>query len=135
MPRIGPHRSALQYPIGTLHSSGARVSFGSDWPVSSLTPMHGLAVAVTRQNDRGEPLDGWTPDERLPIAQALAAYTSGSAYQAFDDDAGTLEVGQRADFCVLETDITAMSGREISDVVVVRTYLSGSGVARGNSGE
>lgn len=135
IPRLGAERSALQYPIGSLHSLGARVSFGSDWPVSSLTPMHGLAIAVTRQNDRGEPTTGWLPDERLPVAQALAAYTSGTAYQAFDDDAGTLEVGQRADFCVLETDITAVSGREIADVAVVRTYLGGIDAGQGDSGE
>ena len=135
IPRLGPERSALQYPIGSLQQLGAHVSFGSDWPVSSLTPVHGLAVAVTRQNEQGEPSAGWTPDERLPIAQALAAYTAGSAYQAFDDDAGTLEVGRRADFCVLETDITALSGREIGDVSVVRTYLGGVHAARGNSGE
>ncbi|MBI5089665.1 MAG: amidohydrolase, partial [Actinobacteria bacterium] len=104
-PRIGPARSALQYPIGSLQRAGARISFGSDWPVSSLTPVHGLAVAVTRQNEAGEPAAGWTPDERLPIADALAAYTSGTAYQAFDDDRGTLDVGRPADFCVLETDI------------------------------
>jgi predicted amidohydrolase YtcJ len=135
IPRLGPDRSALQYPIGSMHAAGAHVSFGSDWPVSSVTPVHGLAVAVTRQNEHGEPSTGWTPDERLPIAHALAAYTSGSAYQAFDDDAGTLEVGRRADFCVLETDITAMSGREIGDVPVVQTYLAGSCAGRGNSGE
>ncbi|MCU1359388.1 MAG: Exoenzyme regulatory protein AepA in lipid-linked oligosaccharide synthesis cluster [Ilumatobacteraceae bacterium] len=135
IPRLGPERSALQYPIGSMHTSGARISFGSDWPVSSLTPVHGLAVAVTRQNEHGEPSSGWTPDERLPIAQALAAYTSGSAYQAFDDDAGTLDVGRRADFCVLENDITVMSGREIGDVAVMQTYLAGSCVGRGNSGE
>ncbi|MEO7370782.1 MAG: amidohydrolase family protein, partial [Ilumatobacteraceae bacterium] len=135
MPRIGAARSALQYPIGSLHALGAPISFGSDWPVSSLNPMHGLAVAVTRQNERGEPVGGWTPDERLPITQSLTAYTAGSAYQAFDDDAGTLEVGRRADFCVLETDITAMSGQEIGDVAVVQTYLSGFCVGRGNSGE
>jgi predicted amidohydrolase YtcJ len=134
IPRLGPERSALQYPIGSVHSTGAHVSFGSDWPVSSLTPVHGLAVAVTRQNEQGEPATGWLPDERLPIAQALAAYTAGTAYQAFDDDAGTLEVGRRADFCVLETDITALTGREIGDVQVVRTYLGGI-ATRGNSGE
>jgi predicted amidohydrolase YtcJ len=135
LPRLGPARSDLQYPIGSLHRTGATISFGSDWPVSSLTPLHGLAVAVTRQNEQGEPQAGWTPDERLPIAQALAAYTAGSAYQAFDDDAGTLVPGMRADFCVVETDITELSGREIGDVPVMQTYLAGSLVGRGLSGE
>jgi predicted amidohydrolase YtcJ len=134
-PRLGPARSALQYPIESMRRAGARISFGSDWPVSSITPLHGLAVAVTRQNDSGEPVSGWVPDERVPVTDALAAYTSGSAYQAFDDDRGTLDVGRRADFCVLETDITALSGRDIADVPVVRTYLAGIAAGRGISGE
>lgn len=134
-PKLGNERSELQYPIGSLAAAGAPISFGSDWPVSSVSPLRGLAVAVSRQNDRGEPVGGWTPDERLPIAAALAAYTSGTAYQAFDDQAGTLDVGMRADFCVLEKDITAMDGRDIGDVAVTQTYLAGSIVGHGTSGE
>jgi hypothetical protein len=53
-----------------------------------MQPLHGLAVAVTRQNKDGKPDTGWLPEERLPIAQALAAYTSGTAYQGFEDDTG-----------------------------------------------
>ena len=83
-------------------TAGAHVSFGSDWPVSSMHPLHGLAVAVTRQNKDGKPDDGWLPEERLPIAQALAAYTSGTAYQGFEDDTGgAIVVGKRADLCAL----------------------------------
>ncbi|MDY7102268.1 MAG: amidohydrolase [Actinomycetota bacterium] len=130
IPRLGPERSMLQYPIESIRRTGARISFGSDWPVTSISPLRGLAVAVTRQTPAGEPVDGWIPDERVAIADALAAYTSGVAVQAGDHDAGRLEPGERADVCVLEADITALSGREIADVAVRSTWVGGNDVYR-----
>ncbi len=124
-PRLGPERSALQYPIGTLLRSGAPVSFGSDWPVSSHRPVDGLATAVSRLNGRGEPAGGWLPEERIPILDAIRAYTAGSAYQAFDDDAGAIAVGQRADLIVLDQDITAIAGEEIGGAEIDQTWLAG----------
>jgi predicted amidohydrolase YtcJ len=124
LPRIGPARTALQYPIGSIAASGAPISFGSDWPVSSHDPLEGLAVAVTRSRT-GQPEPGWTPEERLPILQSIMAYTQGSAYQAFDDDAGAIAVGQRADLVILDHDITALPGNEIPDVSVSETWLDG----------
>ncbi len=92
-PRLGPRRTAMQYPIASLAKAGATISFGSDWPVSSLDPLAGLAVAVSRQNGRGEPINGWIPEEKLPILASIAAYTSGTAYQAFsENDSGSLAV-------------------------------------------
>ncbi len=126
IPRLGPHRSGLQYPIASIAGTGARISFGSDWPVSSMHPLHGLAVAVTRQNRDGEPAAGWLPEERLPIEQALAAYTAGTAYQGFEDDTGgAIVVGRRADLCALSADIGAIEGREVADVAVVGTWTGG----------
>ncbi|MAT06784.1 MAG: amidohydrolase [Acidimicrobiaceae bacterium] len=127
-PRLGPQRSALQYPIASLASGGGRISFGSDWPVSSHRPLDGLAVAVTRQNAAGEPVGGWLPEERLPILQAVQAYTEGSAYQAFDDNAGRLAVGQIADVVVLDRDITSIAGNEVPDARVDQTWLAGTPV-------
>ena len=127
-PRLGPERSALQYPIASLARLGATVSFGSDWPVSSHRPLDGLAVAVTRRNDRGEPVDGWLPDERLPMLQAIHAYSAGSAFQAFDDDAGSLAVGARADVAVLDSDITAIAGHQVPGAMVDETWLHGTRV-------
>ena len=102
MPRLGPARSSLQYPIATMARTGAHICFGSDWPVSSMHPLHGLAVAVTRQRRDGTPTGGWLPEERVPIAQALAAYTAGTAYQGFEDDVGgVIAEGRRADLCGL----------------------------------
>ncbi|MEP7114505.1 MAG: amidohydrolase [Ilumatobacteraceae bacterium] len=128
LPRLGPARSALQYPIATLARLGAVVSFGSDWPVSSHRPLDGLAVAVTRRNDKGEPADGWLPDERIPVLQAIHAYSAGSAFQAFDDDAGALVVGARADVVVLDHDITAIAGTEVAGALVDETWMNGARV-------
>ncbi|HKY49263.1 MAG TPA: amidohydrolase, partial [Acidimicrobiia bacterium] len=65
IPRLGEERSAWQYPIGALLRAGARVSFGSDWPVTSMNPMEGIAVAVTRQTSAGDPPGGWLPEQRI----------------------------------------------------------------------
>ena len=130
LPRLGPDRSSLQYPIATLARLGATVSFGSDWPVSSHRPLDGLAVAVTRSNAQGEPAGGWLPEEKVPILDAVRAYTAGSAFQAFDDDAGSLAVGARADLVVLDRDITAIAGDEVAGAAVDQTWLSGALVFR-----
>lgn len=125
LPRLGPARTAMQYPIGSIMRAGARISFGSDWPVSSHHPLEGLAVAVTRTNRRGEPVGGWVPEERIPMLTAIRAYTEGSAHQAFDDDAGRLAVGQRADLVITDRDITAIAGEELGGVQVDETWLGG----------
>lgn len=130
IPRLGPERSALQYPIGSLHRLGARISFGSDWPVSSAAPLEGLAVAVTRQTRRGEPVDGWLPEERLPVATAIGAYTAGGAHQAYDDDRGRIEVGAPADLTLVAADITAIAGGEVADIAVTGTWVGGTEVFR-----
>jgi predicted amidohydrolase YtcJ len=128
LPRLGPERSTLQYPIATLARLGATVSFGSDWPVSSHRPLDGLAVAVTRLNAKGEPVDGWVPEERISILEAIQAYTAGSAFQAFDDDAGSLQVGAKADVVVLDRDVTAIAGTEVAGAVVDETWMNGTRV-------
>ncbi len=130
IPRLGAARSVLQYPIGSLVASGARVSFGSDWPVTTVNPLDGLGVAVTRQTADGRPVEGWCPDERVPMLTAIAAYTAGSAHQAFDDDRTTLGVGAPADLVVLAADITAIDGNEARDVSVDRTVVNGRVVHR-----
>ena len=99
MPRLG-RAAALQYPIATMAELGAHVSFGSDWPVSSMHPLDGLAVAVSHQHKDGKPDRGSLPEERVPIAQALAAYTAGTALQAFEADTrGAIVGAKRADVC------------------------------------
>ena len=131
MPRLGERRSSLQYPIATLAALGAPISFGSDWPVSSIAPLDGLAVAVSRQRPDGTPPGGWLPEERVPIHQAIAAYTTGTAHQAFEaDQRGAIRPGAKADVVLLGADITAMAGREVSDVDVEGTWVEGRAVYR-----
>lgn len=126
LPRLGPTRGARQYPMATLLRSGAVLSMGSDWPVSSYRPLEGLAVAVTRQTAAGEPARGWVPAERLPPAAALAAYTSGVAYQAFEEQSwGSVAVGRRADLVWLDRDPLAVEVTAWPRTGVLGTWLGG----------
>jgi predicted amidohydrolase YtcJ len=126
LPRLGHHRGMLQYPMASLLASGALLSFGSDWPVSSYRPLDGLAVAVTRQTKDGVPAGGWVPDERLPVPAALSAYTQGVAYQAFEETVwGTLSVGRRADLVWLAADPTSVEPLGWPDIAVRGTWLAG----------
>jgi predicted amidohydrolase YtcJ len=123
VPKLGAARAAAQYPIRTV-AGAARLSFGSDWPVDSPRPLEGVHVAVTRQTLAGVPEDGWVPGERLDVETALAAYTEGTAYQAFAErERGTLALGKQADLVWLARDPTAVE--RPADVAVLGTWLGG----------
>ncbi len=125
-PRLGSGRSARQYQFGSLLRSGARVSFGSDWPVSSPRPLEGIAVAMTRRTSEGLPPEGWLPAERLGLADAVGAYTRGVAYQAYEEaECGMMAVGQRADLCLLSADPRAVDPGDLAELTVLRTWSSG----------
>lgn len=122
LPRIGPHRGALQYPIASLRRSG-RISFGSDWPVSAKEPLAGLAVAVTRQH-HGLPDGGWLPDERLGVDDAFAAYSGGVAHQAFAEaTTGVIAAGMFADLVWLSED--PRTAADIAAIQVLGTWRRG----------
>ncbi len=130
-PRLGAERAGWQYPIGSLLRSGAHVSFGSDWPVSSLVPLEGIGVAVTRRVP-GE-VDGQVlhPDERITRDEAIGAYTAGVAYQAGDErDAGTIAVGSRADLVLTGADVTRVPDDVLGEVPVRATWRAGTPVHR-----
>ena len=127
LPRLGPVRGQLQYPMAALLASGAVVSMGSDWPVSSHRPLDGLAVAVTRQTRSGQPAGGWLPAQRLPVAAALSAYTIGSAFQAFEDHLwGTVVPGKRADLAWLAADPYDVDPAAWPELAVRGTWLGGA---------
>jgi predicted amidohydrolase YtcJ len=113
MPFLGPERSALQYPIGSILARGTPVAFGSDWPVSSPDPLAEMHVAVHRQAPPGarfggEPADGspFLPDERIGLAEALRAFTLGTAYvNHLEADTGSVEVGKFADLAVIDRNL------------------------------
>lgn len=124
LPRLGPERERLQYPIRTLLAS-ARVSFGSDWPVSSPDWRPGVATAVTRQTDDRVPEAGWTPAERIPLTDALEAYSSGVAHQAFAAARGELRPGSAPDLVWLDTDPRHVDPHDLRSVRVLGTWVAG----------
>ena len=124
-PLVGEERFARLYPIGTVLSSGAVMAFGSDWPVSTANPLAELEVAVTRSPLGAREAEPFTPHERIDLTAALSAFTRGSAYVNRDDDAGTLEVGRRADLAVLDRNVFDRGLGAIGDAKVEMTVASG----------
>lgn len=125
IPRLGPERERLQYPIRTLLES-ASVSFGSDWPVSSADWRPGVATAVTRQTEQRVPEAGWTPAERIPLTDALEAYSSGVARQAFAQRARSeLRPGSSPDLVWLDTDPRHVDPHDLRSVRVLGTWVAG----------
>ncbi len=121
---LGEERLLHSFSWRDLRAAGATLAFGSDWPVMSANPLWGLAVASTRKNARGLPEDGWYADQAIPVREALAAYTEGSAYAAnLERDLGALEPGKWADLVVwspeVELDDPATLWNGEPEVVVV----------------
>jgi predicted amidohydrolase YtcJ len=132
LPNLGPERSAYGWPWRSILHSGARIAFGTDWPVVPLDPLASLQVAVTRQTRDGKPPGGWLPDQRLKIAEALAAWTFGGAYaERSDDGKGTLGDGMLADIAVLDRDILATPPAELHALKVTATIVGGRVVYEG----
>lgn len=126
IPRIGQSRAQLQYPIATMLALGTDVSFGSDWPVTSGAPIHGIATAVTRQTASGYPEDGWIPAERINLDQAIDAYTYGVAKQAGEANLwGLVKPGYRADFVVFNSNLDELEGLQLLTAKVTSTWLAG----------
>jgi predicted amidohydrolase YtcJ len=124
--RIGRERCAGAYNVRSLLDAGARVAFGTDWFVEPLDPMLGLYAAVTRQAADGTPAGGWFPHERITLAQAIEAYTVGSAYAEFmDDRKGRLAPGYLADLVVLSRNIFDVPPREMLGTRPVLTVAGG----------
>jgi predicted amidohydrolase YtcJ len=130
-PRLGEERTNRQYMIKTILATGAPVTFGSDWPVTTYAPLAGIQVAVTRQMTEGDFRDPWMPEERITVEQALSAYTSGVAFQGKDERAGVLRPGARADIVVLGSDPRTVPGLEIEAVEVIGTWCDGRRVFGG----
>ena len=109
--RIGYERCKGAYAFKTLQENGATLSFGSDWPGTNasyypINPLYGLYAAVTRQTVHGEPEQGWFPEQKITLEEALKAYTYGSSFGAFEEASkGTIEEGKLADFAVLNANL------------------------------
>lgn len=123
---IGPERSATTYAFRALIDTGARVAFGSDWSVAPATPIEGIYAAVTRRTLDGAQPDGWVPDQKISVEQALKAYTSEAAYASFEENVkGSLKAGMLADMVLLDRDLTTIPPQEIRETRVLSTVVGG----------
>jgi predicted amidohydrolase YtcJ len=124
--RIGPARIKTTYAFRSLLDSGARVAFGTDWPVAPLDPLIGIYAAVTRQTTDGRNPRGWVPEQKISVEEAVRAYTAGSAYAEFGErEKGSLEPGKLADVVVLSQDIFRIDPEQIRKTKVVQTIVGG----------
>jgi len=129
--RLGPARAAHSYAWAEFLNHGVTLAFGTDSPVEPVAPFRGLYAAVTRKSEDGK-LE-YFPEQRLTIDQAIAAYTTGSAYAEFTEkDKGILAPGKLADFVVLDRDLTAIPAEQILGTRVLRTVVGGKTVYESN---
>jgi hypothetical protein len=125
--RIGAKRCESSYAYRSLLDAGAKLAFGSDWPVAPLNPLLGIDAAVNRRTLDGKHPKGWFPAQRITVEEAVTAYTLGSAYAAFQEaDRGTITAGKLADFVLLSRDIFAAAERDnIATTTVLLTIAGG----------
>ncbi len=128
---LGPEREYEGYAIGTMRKAGARLAFGTDYPVEHINPLRGLYAAVTREFEDGGPEGGWLPEEKVSLEEAIRAYTLGSAFAEFEERRkGTLSPGKFADLIILSQDITNVSPSELLRTDVLLTMVGGKIVYR-----
>jgi predicted amidohydrolase YtcJ len=124
--RIGPERIKGAYAWATLQKSGARLAFGTDYPVEVVSPFRGLYACVTRQLPNGTPAGGWQPQEKISLQDCISAYTSGSTYAEFEEGKkGELKVGEYADFLILSNDLTKVPPAQYVNTEVLHTVVGG----------
>lgn len=127
--KIGPERIKTTYAFKTILDADGILTFGSDWPVAPLSPMEGVYAAVTRRTTDGAHPNGWQPQEKISVEQALTAYTATNAYAVFEEDvAGTLSAGKRADFIILSADPRSVDPATLRDINVLETVIGGESV-------
>ena len=124
--RIGHDRASRTYAFRTFLDHKVRLAFGTDWDVAPLNPMLGLYAAVTRATLDGKNPNGWFPEQKLTLAEAIEAYTMGSAYAEFQDqDKGSITTGKLADMVLLSDDLFSIPPEKIRDVKVLKTFVGG----------
>jgi len=129
--RIGPVRIKTTYAFRTLLETGSRLGFGSDWTVAPLDPILGVYAAVTRRTLDGKNPEGWVPEQKISLGEALRAYTAGNAYATFDEaKRGTLAPGADADVVVLDRNLFTLPPDSLDRARVRYTIAGGSVVYR-----
>ncbi|MBZ5722190.1 MAG: amidohydrolase family protein [Acidobacteriia bacterium] len=124
--RIGHDRASRTYAFRTFLNHGVRLAFGTDWDVAPLNPMLGLYAAVTRATLDGKNPNGWFPEQKLTVPEAIEAYTMGSAYAEFQEkEKGSITPGKLADMVLLSDDIFSIAPERIRDVKALKTIVGG----------
>jgi len=124
--RIGTDRCLGAYAWKSLAENGAMLAFGTDYPVEPINPMEGLYAAVTRKDRKGEKGDGWFPQEKITMEEAIRYYTLGSAYAQFmEDRKGMIRQGYLADIVILNADLFVIPENEIMTTKVDYTIVGG----------
>ena len=124
--RIGRERIRTTYAFRTFLDSGVRLAFGTDWSVAPLDPILGLQAAVTRATLDGKNPGGWVPEQKITLAEAVTAYTQGSAYAEFQEkEKGILAPGMLADLVILSRDIFRLEPKDLHEARVTTTIVGG----------
>jgi predicted amidohydrolase YtcJ len=129
--RIGHERCKGAYAFKSLLDNGAILSFGSDWPGTSaalyhMHPKYLIYAAVARKTLKGTPADGWFPEQRISVKDALKAYTINNAYATFEENIrGSLEVGKLADITIFDRNLLTIPQNEILQAEVTHTIIDG----------
>lgn len=126
--RMGTERLGGAYAWAAMLANRTPLAFGSDFPIESPNPFHGLAAAISREDAQGQPAGGWMPQQKLTLTQAFAAFTTGAARAAFAEDRlGSLEEGKLADFLFIDRDIFAVGATpaQIRETQVIETWIGG----------
>jgi len=122
----GPDRASRAWAWKSIANRGGRLAFGSDWPVVTLSPWEGIQTAVTRQTAEGTPADGFDPEQRLTVEQAIEAYTLGAAFAGRREKTeGSLEPGKLADLIIISQNIFDIDPHKIGATKVSTTILGG----------
>jgi len=123
---IGPERAKTTYAFRSLLDARARIAFGSDWFVAPPTALEGIYAAVTRRTLDDKRPDGWVPEQKIRVEEALRAYTVDAAFASFDEGIkGSLERGKLADLVLIDRDITSISPETIRDAKILLTVVGG----------
>ncbi len=123
---IGHERAKTTYAFRALRDTRARLAFGSDWPVAPATPLEGIYAAVTRRTLDDKHPDGWIPEQKITLEDALRAYTIGGAYASFEEaEKGSLTPGKLADVVIIDRDLTKIAPETIRDAKIEYTIVGG----------
>ena len=129
--RIGRERARTSYAWRSFLDHGVRLAFGTDWDVAPLDPVLGLYAAVTRATLDGKNPEGWIPEQKITLAEAVEAYTLGSAFAEFQEkEKGSITPGKLADMVILSGNIFDMKPESIRNVKVETTIVGGKIVYR-----